>query len=148
MTEKIVTEEDVRYLVDPTAFVLALVGGPVIFTLLTFWLLLVPVFALVIGGLPYLAIGTPLLLVHLRYHPARVGGIVKLAVLGLLGGVLVFLALVLLRSDDTWTGFLAAGAMFAVCLPFAAGWAAAFALLYRAMARDFFTRPLIQGDPR
>jgi len=50
------------YLIDPLAFVVALVGAPLAVGLLGGPLLLIPVFAVVFGGLPYLILGTPTLL--------------------------------------------------------------------------------------
>jgi XapX domain-containing protein len=44
------------------AFALAMIGGPLLVTACTFWVIFIPVFALVFGGIPYLVIGTPMAL--------------------------------------------------------------------------------------
>ena len=41
-----------RYIIDPVAFFVALIGGPLLFTLGTFWIMLIPVAALGFGGDP------------------------------------------------------------------------------------------------
>ena len=51
----------VRYTVNPTAFVAALLLAPIVVTLLTFWTL-IGLFALFFGAVPYLVIGTPVLI--------------------------------------------------------------------------------------
>ena len=58
-----------RNLIGPVAFFVALIGGPLLVTAATLWLV-IPVFALMLGGPLYLAIGTPLLLWHLGRHEA------------------------------------------------------------------------------
>lgn len=50
-----------RYAVHPTAFFLALIGAPLVVTLATFWTV-IGLFALPLGIIPYLVIGTPILL--------------------------------------------------------------------------------------
>ena len=50
-----------RYAVDPVAFVAALFGAPVVVTVFSFWTV-AGLFALPVGTIPYLLIGTPVLL--------------------------------------------------------------------------------------
>ncbi|MGL5011741.1 MAG: hypothetical protein ACRC6I_17840 [Paracoccaceae bacterium] len=114
---------------DPVAFFIALISGPIIFTLLTFWIVFIPVFALVIGGIPYLVIGTPVLLWMALTGPvngARSAIWAGLTNAGLTaGGVLG--ALIVAKPEDA--GFVA---MFgAFCIGFGMAWAAAFGIIYR-----------------
>ena len=53
------------FLIDPVAFVVALVGAPILVALLGFWAVFIPVFALFFGGPVYLVLGTPVLLWYL-----------------------------------------------------------------------------------
>lgn len=55
-----------RQLVDPTAFMLAMVGGPLIVGVLGAPALLIPSIAALLGGPIYLAIGTPVMLFYMR----------------------------------------------------------------------------------
>jgi len=85
MTEKFETKEKIRYSVNPTAFFFALIGAPLVVTALTFWTI-VGLFALPFGIIPYLAIGTPILLWAVgRVKP----GFWPYAGLGLLGNVIL-----------------------------------------------------------
>jgi len=68
-----------RYIVDPVAFALAMVGGPVLVTLVSFWMVGIPVAALILGGPLFLIVGVPVLLWHLVRHAPRVGRISLLA---------------------------------------------------------------------
>ncbi|SLN53788.1 hypothetical protein [Pseudooctadecabacter jejudonensis] len=54
-------------MVDPTAFFLAVIGAPLLVTLATFWLV-VPPFALVMGGPVYLIFAIPVLLWDIPRH--------------------------------------------------------------------------------
>ncbi|WP_106746347.1 hypothetical protein [Yoonia maritima] len=51
----------IRYSVNPTAFVAALILAPISVTLLTCWTI-IGLFALPFGAIPYLLLGTPVLL--------------------------------------------------------------------------------------
>jgi hypothetical protein len=44
------------------AFAVAMIGGPLLVTACTFWYMFIPVIALIVGGIPYLVIGTPMAL--------------------------------------------------------------------------------------
>ena len=50
-----------RYSVNPTAFLLALIGAPIVVTVFSFWTI-IGLFALPMGIIPYYVIGTPTLL--------------------------------------------------------------------------------------
>lgn len=140
MTEITENTANPRYIIDPVAFFGALVGGPILFTAATFWILYIPVFALAVGGIPYLLVGAPVLLIHLRYRPAQVGGIAWLAFLSFAAAwVAVTLVLLLANPDELGGTFafsvivLAFGTFFSTC------WGASFGWLYTALARDFYT---------
>ena len=141
MTE--MTGKSPRYIIDPVAFVAALVGGPLLFTAATFWLALIPVAALAVGAIPYLVVGVPVLLVHLRHPPAEVERIATTALHAFLGLWAVVVCAVALNmhsyADLGGLGVFAGitlvfGAVFSLC------WGACFGWLYRALARDFYTQ--------
>lgn len=129
-----------RYVIDPVAFFVALFGGPILFTVATCWLMLIPVGALIVGGPPYLLIGTPVLLYHLSRNPAQPGDLAGVALAVCLVPCLIAVlcaALIGAHGAAMLILFiLICAAIFAPC------WAACFAVLYRLMARDFYTEPL------
>ena len=129
-----------RYIIDPVAFFIALFGGPILFTLATCWVMFIPVAALAIGGLPYLIVGTPVLLIHLSRNPVQPGDIagVALSICTVLG-LAAFAIAALFGADGAALVVLVITIMAAF---FAACWGASFALLYQLLARDFFTQPL------
>jgi len=127
-----------RYLIDPVAFCLALVGGPLMFTGLTFWTL-IPVFAVVIGGPVYLAFGTPVLLWHLRRNDGDPTDLALLAfkVMALL--FVIFAATAVITGNNN---MLDGGLVLAAFgLIFAPAWAYFFGNIYRRLRSDFFARP-------
>ncbi|MEH6519954.1 hypothetical protein [Sulfitobacter sp.] len=128
-----------RYIIDPVAFFIALIGGPLLFTALSFWVLLIPVFALILGGPVYLVVGTPILLWYLRDHD---GDPIDLAVLGLIAmgcvGLLVPLAAAFTGDGD----LLASGLILSgFGMIFAMAWAYCFGRIYQHLRRDFFAKP-------
>lgn len=128
-----------RYTVDPVAFFLALIGGPLMFTLLTFWLLFIPVFALWIGGPLYLLIGVPMLLHHLGRHPCVPGDIAQLAMYGVLLILpLSALGALAFQSIEILSGGIG---MAAFGLMIAPGWGYFFAVIYKRLCRDFYAHP-------
>ena len=128
-----------HYIIDPVAFFVALIGGPLLVTLLTFWVVFIPVFALAFGGPFYLLIGTPLLLWHLSRTSGKTDDIVALAFLANMA-IFAFGALAAVVSNDegilTGTMFIAG---FGVI--FAPAWAWGFGYLYNRLRRDFYTHP-------
>lgn len=123
---------------DPVAFALALILAPIFTGVLFFWALLIPVFAVAFGAVPYLIFGTPVLLWMVSRYPPEaktfaVGGLLALAFFALCILVLSELNAPLLPREP---GFIA----FLICwgIPFSMGWFAAFAILYRR-----FYRPLV-----
>jgi hypothetical protein len=118
---------------DPVAFFAALIAAPLLFTALTFWVVLIPVAALFVGGLPYLILGTPVLLVMLLRGPCTTDRMANAAIVTttilsapmLLGGL--FLG---------GEGLLPMFGISLACMVFAAGWAATFASLYNRFYRN------------
>ena len=124
------------YLIDPVAFFVALIAGPLVVTGMTFWLLFIPVFALVMGGPLYLIMGTPLLLIYLRRNQPSVESIAFLALLAVLALFPIAGALSLITGDAG----LFQGAVFFLGfgLVFGPLWAVAFGKIYLRMRRDFY----------
>lgn len=120
---------------DPIAFASALVLSPLMVAALTFWVLLIPVFAVVLGGVPYLVFGTPILLWMVTRFPLTFG---TFALGGLLAHVLFILCLAAwqaVRSDLNDEPLFFFGIWG---LPFSAIWCACFAKLYRSFYRPVF----------
>lgn len=128
------------YIVDPVAFVIALVFGPILFTILTSWALFIPIFALVFGGPIYLLVGTPVMLVYLRRNRALPGKLALLALYAVLGlfAATAVAGLIAPRSinTDKIIPFLLPG------LIFGPAWAVSFTLLYNRLRRAFYAQPL------
>ena len=117
-----------RYSVNPIAFVGALILAPIWVTLLSFWTL-IGLFALPFGAIPYLVIGTPILLWAVgRIKPS----FKNYAQLGLLGDVVLLVAIALffgLQGEaDTGLGY--AYFLGGFGLIFAPLYAGAFGWLY------------------
>ncbi len=141
MTE--ITAKTIRrevYVIDPVAFFLALFGAPLAVAVGGFWALGIPVFALVMGGPVYLALGTPVLLWHLGRHPPETGRIAGLALATHLAASAVALCCVaVLEGPDAARG-LAVLVGFGVV--FALAWGAVFAIFYRKFRRAIYARPI------
>lgn len=126
-----------RYIIDPVAFFIALFMAPILAGLLTCFLI-IPVFAVPFGAPLYLTIGTPALLVYMRYYPAKpldlaILAFAVIAALMLLTAVLsLFFAL---PSADAIFGYLMFGLIFG---PY---WAAVFGVIYKGLCRQFFAAP-------
>ncbi len=118
---------------DPVAFVAALILAPLLFTALTFWVVLIPVGALIVGGLPYLILGTPVLLAMLIYGPCTAERMSKAALITIAIPFAPLLPVNLWFGGD---GILALFGTGLACMVFAAGWAATFASLYNRFYRN------------
>lgn len=93
-------KEKPHYSVNPIAFFFALVGAPLVVTLLSFWTV-IGLFALPFGIIPYLAIGTPLLLWAVgRIKP----NFSAYALLGFAGNVTLALILWIVALADSGSG--------------------------------------------
>jgi hypothetical protein len=130
------------YLIDPVAFFIALVAGPLVVTAVSFWILLIPVFALVFGGPIYLVMGTPLLLIHLRRNQASVR---DLMTLGFLAALALF-PILGVATQIVGEQILFNGGFFLLAfgLLFGPLWAGAFGAIYLKLRRDFYAvaRPI------
>lgn len=120
---------------DPVAFVAALIMAPLLVTMATFWVLYIPVVALVLGGPVYLIVGTPVLLTLAFKAPLTPAVCTKAA----LGSVAVLTALamtagLILENQAVGYGPLLIFAGFSAL--FAAIWAATFASLYTCFSRN------------
>lgn len=128
-----------RYVIDPVAFFVALIGGPLLFTGLSFWFFLIPVFALGFGGPLYLLIGTPLLLHHLARHKCVPGNLAQLAMYTVLAilPVSAFAALVFqdIAILSVAFGFVVMGMLIGP------GWGYFFGVVYNRLCRDFYAHP-------
>ncbi|WP_299412757.1 hypothetical protein [uncultured Sulfitobacter sp.] len=128
-----------RYIIDPVAFFVALVGGPVLFTAASFWALFIPVFALALGGPVYLVIGTPLLLWYLRHHDGEPHDLAWLAFRVMVLALLLVATLAAITGDEDLFGLGMAYTGFGMI--FAPAWAYFFGTLYHCLRRDFFAIP-------
>jgi hypothetical protein len=116
------------------AFVLAMVGGPILFTVVTIWAYFIPAFALLFGGLPYLAIGTPMALWMALTGPVTVERSLQwsgLTILFLTAACILFV--VVTGSSDDGPAVLAMGGISAV---FGMAWAGTTGWLYAAMTKE------------
>lgn len=117
---------------DPIAFVGALIAAPVLVALLGFWAVLIPVFALIMGGPIYLAVGAPVLLAMVTRVPLRgevYACVAFIAQSVLVGTVAIYAALFPEANAGAWVFFAVWGLVFAPI------WAGVFALLYRRWHR-------------
>ncbi|MGJ8615317.1 MAG: hypothetical protein ACSHWS_00665 [Sulfitobacter sp.] len=112
-------------------FLSALIAAPLLITALTFWITIIPYFALIMGGPIYLLFGTPILIWHLRRHPPRVLPIVLLALISLLGLIPIALIIWAITGDDSVMEALLAFLIYGA--GFAAIWSATFVLIYQRL---------------
>lgn len=124
-----------RYAVDPVAFVGALILAPVVATLLSFWTV-IGLAALLIGAIPYLLIGTPLLLWAVGRVPPCFG---TYATLGFCANLVPFGVFALMTMLDLGPREMAPGMMFifGFGMIFGALWAGTFGWLYARFHRNF-----------
>jgi hypothetical protein len=126
-------ESEIHPLLDPIAFAGALVLAPLAFATVTFWMALVPIFAIYFGAVPYLVFGGPVFLWMVTRFPPHVG---TFAIAGLLAHALFVLCLALwqMADDDRLDHFLKFMALWGI--PFSLGWGGTFAWMYRAFYRS------------
>lgn len=146
MSEKIEIQEPpkhipgARYAIDPVAFAIALIGAPLLVALLFFWILLIPVFALLFGGIPYLVLGTPVLLIYLHYSHGSPQGAAGLAALtACIAGVLYTLWLAQKGDHMLQTGIVM---LVLTCCLHGAAWGWTFGLIYNHSRSDASRQPL------
>lgn len=143
-TENFVTKPPpvprVRYIIDPVAFFVALIGAPLVVAAAGFWAAFVPVIAVAFGGPVYLIVGLPVLLFWLSRRPADSGEIAGLALASLAAGLAITALIGLALGSKDVTGVLAFFGGFGVV--FAPLWGACFGWLYNLMCRDFYLHPI------
>lgn len=128
-----------RYIIDPVAFFAALIGGPLIFTAITFAAFLIPVAALLFGGPMYLIIGTPLLLWYLRRNDGDPNALAALAFKVMAFSLLLVAVIAAITGDKQVFGV---GLWFTgFGMIFGPAWAYFFGLVYQRMRRNFFAKP-------
>lgn len=125
---------DVPLPFDAVAFAGALIGGPVLVTVVLCWMF-IPIFALIFGGPVYLVIGTPVMLWMVRRFPPTAR---YFAVAALIANIA--LCTLILAADRWLPSFQAAGygetfAFAAWGVIFGPLWAGTFAPLYRRFNR-------------
>jgi hypothetical protein len=127
-----------RKLIDPTAFTLAMVGGPLLVAVLGAPLLLIPSFAALFGGPIYLAVGTPVMLFYLGRNPITPDTWAWLAFVTHIALFLpIFLIAVLTNGNfDGSSMFLWFGAIFAPL------WGAVSGSIYDKFERDFYKQTI------
>lgn len=129
-----------RYAIDPVAFFLALIAAPLWVALLFCWVVLIPVFAVLFGGLFYLVLGTPVLLVYLHYRHGTSQGAGALAVLTVVLGGLVFLLVQTLAGTPIPIETVLTLAGFSLLHAF--GWGITFGHFYNRWRSDLSRQPL------
>ncbi|WP_299368785.1 hypothetical protein [uncultured Tateyamaria sp.] len=129
-----------RYAIDPVAFVAALFGAPVLVALLGFWVLGLPVFALILGGPVYVILGTPLLLIHLHRHPGTANGTGQLALMTAIIGCALVASFLFAAGELDGLPVLAIASVFVA--GFALIWGKTFGMLYNRWRSDLSRRPL------
>ncbi|MEL6683554.1 MAG: hypothetical protein AAFQ09_13095 [Pseudomonadota bacterium] len=132
MTEisKINERKKLRYSINPIAFVIALLLAPLLVTLLSFWTI-IGLFAIYFGLLPYLIVGTPILIWAVGRIKPTFGAY---ACLGLFGNVAMGIAGFLIMApqighEDAITSVLFLAGFGFIFAPLYAG---AFGSLYAA----------------
>ncbi len=129
-----------RYAIDPLAFFFALVSAPIVVALLFFWVVAIPIFALAIGGLPYLIFGTPVLLIYLHYRHGSPEGAAMCATLTVVAGIILAFAATAIYDERHRLEGIAVFGGFA--LIHAAAWGFAFGKLYNRWRSDVSRRSL------
>lgn len=128
-----------RYIIDPVAFFAALIGGPLVFTGMTFAAFFIPVAALLFGGPLYLIVGTPLLLWYLRRNDGDPNALAALAFKVMAFSLLLVLAIAAITGKEQLFGV---GLWFTgFGMIFGPAWAYFFGLIYQRLRRDFFAKP-------
>ena len=141
MTEKTArNKKRETYVIDPVAFFGSLVGAPLAVAAGGFWLMGIPVFAVVFGGPIYLAIGVPVLLWHLGRHPPKPLRIAGLAFLSCATAAAILLGYLGITQGERAIQEMLIFVGFA--LIFAPLWGGIFGLFYRNFQRAIYARPV------
>ncbi len=140
MTEINVKAAKPRYAVDIVPFALALFAAPFWVALLGFWALLIPVFAIPVGGLAYLVVGTPALLIHLHYRVGTPESTAQLAFSVIATCTAALLLLVLIFGDADAIGPALGLGIVASIMDIL--WGLAFGCLYNRWRSDQSRQPI------
>ena len=128
-----------RYVIDPVGFFAALIGGPLLFTALTFAPFFIPVAALFFGDPMFIIVGTPLLLWYLRLNDGDPNALAFLAFKVMAFALILAAALAAITGDDAVFGI---GLWFTgFGMIFRPAWAYFFGIVYQYLRRDFFAKP-------
>jgi len=125
------------YQVHKPGFLIALFAAPILTAIVLFWLYLIPVFAVVFGGLPWLFLGGPALWITLRYKGPGPMLIVSGFMANALGTPLLLAVYVLIVGSK---GFLLREMADLLYIPlfgavFSAIWGAVFWWMFHSMAK-------------
>lgn len=117
---------------DPVALPLALIGGPILVTLMSFFLL-IPVGALIIGGPLYMLLGWPVCLIWFRRHKVSAGAMCALAFFVMMATALLIGAFAAITGQTEHIDD--AGTIAILSLLFAVIWGAMSGSLYTCFCR-------------
>lgn len=152
------TPAPTRYLIDPVAFIIALVAAPLLlalpFAVVLFftWLsgvkpippslvvAIIPIAAVAIGGVPYLIAGGPMFARKLKKTKPAPWVFAMQASLANLTTLMIAAMYFLMIGDDNPIG--SALVIFGFGMIFAPVWGAIFAIIYRRLRREFYQNPL------
>ncbi|MDE4174831.1 hypothetical protein PXK01_11740 [Phaeobacter sp. PT47_59] len=126
-----------RHLVDPVAFFIAMIGGPLLLGIAGLPTIIAP-FATVMGGPVYLIVGIPVMLVYMAQHRVTPYDWAWLAFVTHLAVFLpIFLIAVLTKGNvDGSSIYLIFGCFFAPV------WGCISGVLYARLERDFYKQTL------
>lgn len=132
------TQRTKHHLVDPVAFALAMIGGPLITGILGMPALFIPTFAVMLGGPIYLAVGIPVMLVYMRRHrpPPMDWGLLAFTTHLALFLPIFALAWQSGSNVDSARIYLLFGSFFAPL------WGAVSGVIYRRLERDFYKQTI------
>ena len=114
-------------------FIFAMICGPLLFTLCTFWIYLIPLYAFMFGGIPYLVIGFPLAIALARTGPVTTDRAIAWAGFTILiPTAIAIVPIALIEGRDSVQFTLA---FSAASLVFGVGWSASSAWIYGALTK-------------
>jgi hypothetical protein len=128
-----------RHTVDPVAFIVALVMAPLSIAALGFWALLVPVFAVYFGAIPYLLFGAPLFYLSLHRHGLHADKLISIGVYANGFIPFAFIPVALFQGFDLQSYLIASDLLLGFGALIGPLWAWAFAWIYKFLRRDAFS---------
>lgn len=128
-------------LIDPVAFTAAIVLAPLVFAASFFWVLLIPVVGVFLGGPAYILIGMPMLWMHMRKRQITIKSAMWIGLLAHVAATLLAIVMMLLIPELAPRRFIEnVGGYFILGLAHAPFWCALFASLYNRWERDFYNQ--------